>query len=372
MPASTSNGARKAKASTNRPRSRKRSASSPAPASSTAKTSTSPASRKSRPKPTASSPASTYEYRAVVTNEAGSVATPDPGIHDLRARLGQRHLRQRAKSGRQTEGSLLPDCRAYELVSAADQGGYDVESELAAGQAQLDAYPDAKDRLLYSMHFGVIPGHRRQPDQPRARPVPRGSRRTTAGRTKYVGLPANGMADEGAFGSPLLGADTRPPELRLRRRRTSAVPASPTARPTSRFAARTETLEKGMHGSLNPPADPVGEVRKPLSADGSHLIFATDQQFESAANSGSSGSTTAISAPTRTQLVSTTPAGAPISAAKSAELDVSSDGSRILIGEPVGDDEAGEHALRPLHAHRQQPELDRGRQHRRTASSTTG
>src|SRR5262249_27079725 len=68
-------------------------------------------------------PGVTYEYRAVVTDEAGTVVTPtqefttyvpDSGVDTC----GNAEVR------RQTEGSLLPDCRAYELVSAADQGGY--------------------------------------------------------------------------------------------------------------------------------------------------------------------------------------------------------------------------------------------------------
>ena len=186
-------------------------------------------------------PGVTYEYRAVVTNEAGSVATPtqefttyvpDSGVDTC----GNAEVR------RQTEGSLLPDCRAYELVSAADQGGYDVESELAAGQNQLDAYPHAKDRLLYSMHFGVIPGIAGNPTNLGLDPylAVRGNDGWT---TKYVGLPANGMADEGAFGSPLFGADRDLQNFAFGGR-TSATPASPTDPRTSRCAARTERSKR--------------------------------------------------------------------------------------------------------------------------------
>jgi hypothetical protein len=282
-------------------------------------------------------PGVTYEYRAVITNEAGSVVTPTQEFTTYVPDSGVDTCAN-AEVRRQTEGSLLPDCRAYELVSAADQGGYDVESELAAGQNQLDAYPDAKDRLLYSVHFGVIPGIAGSPTNLGLDPY-LAVRGNEGWATRYVGLPANGMADEGAFGSPLMGADEGlqtfafgGPNICNPCFGDGSVNV-PLRRPNG-------TLEEGMHGSLNPPANPVGEVRKPLSADGSHLIFETDQQFEAAANSGSQWVYDRNLASNSTQLVSTTPAGSPISG-EVAELDVSSDGSRVLIGKVTGEDAAG-------------------------------
>ena len=239
---------------------------------------------------------------------------------------------------RQTEGSLLPECRAYELVSAADQGGYDVESELAEGQNQLDAYPRATDRLLYSMHFGVIPGIAGSPTNLGLDPylAVRGNGGWT---TKYVGLPANGMADEGAFGSPLMGADSGLQSFAFGGPNI-CNPCFADGSVNVPLRRSNGSLEEGMHGTLNPAADPVGEVRKPLSGDGSHLIFATDQKFENSASSGSMWVYDRNLGTGSTQLASTTPAGAPISG-EVAELDVSSDGSRVLIGRPVGEDAAG-------------------------------
>ena len=171
------------------------------------------------------------------------------------------------------------------------------------------------------------------------------------------------MADEGAFGSPLLGADSNletfafggAEHLRpVLRRRLDQRPAAPPERDP----------RKG-HGAArsNPAADPVGEVRKPLSADGSHLIFGTDKKFESAASSGSvvdlrpqPGDSDA------TQLVSTTPD-------RGADHRRSRRARRLLRRQPGPDRQAGrrrrrrQHALRPLHARRQQPELDPGRRH---------
>ena len=53
--------------------------------------------------------------------------------------------------------SLLLDCRAYELVTAANAGGYDVESDLVPLQTPFAAYPNADDRVLYGLHYGSIP-----------------------------------------------------------------------------------------------------------------------------------------------------------------------------------------------------------------------
>jgi hypothetical protein len=282
-------------------------------------------------------PGVTYEYRVVVTNEAGSVASatqefttyvPDSGVDTC----GNAEVR------RQTEGSLLPDCRAYELVSAANQGGYDVESELASGQNQLDAYPNADGRLLYSMHFGVIPGIAGSPTNLGLDPYV-AVRGNTGWTTRYVGLPANGMADEGAFGSPLMGADEGLTTFAFGGPNI-CDPCFEDGSINVPLRRANGSLEEGMRGTLNPPADPVGEVRRPLSADGSHLIFETDQEFEDTADSGAMWVYDRDLGSGSTQLASTTPGGDPIDG-EVAELDVSSDGSRILIGKVAGEDADG-------------------------------
>jgi hypothetical protein len=282
-------------------------------------------------------PGVTYEYRVVITNEAGSVTSPTQEFTTYTPDSGTDKC-VNAEVRRQSEGSLLPDCRAYELVSAADQGGFDVESELAPDQSQLDAYPEAYGRFLYSMHFGVLPGISGSPTNLGLDPY-LAERGDDGWQTRYVGLPADGMADDGAFGSPLAGADSGlgtfafgGPNICSPCFGDGSINL-PLRRPGG-------ALEEGMRGSPNPPADPVGEVRKPLSGDGSHLIFATDQVFDAAADSGSAWVYDRNLATDSTQLVSTTPAGAPI-AGEVAELDVSSDGSHVLIGHRVGEDGEG-------------------------------
>jgi hypothetical protein len=282
-------------------------------------------------------PGETYEYRAVATNEAGSVVTqirefttylPDPGTDPC----GNSEVR------RQQSGSLLPDCRAYELVSAADQGGYDVVSEVVPGQNPLDAYPQASNRLLYSMHFGVIPGVAGSPTNLGRDPyvAVRGANGWT---TRYVGLPSNGMEDQGSFGSPLLGADASlesfafgGPDI--------CNPCFDDGSTNVPLRRADGTLEKGMAGSLDPPADPVGEVRKPFSDDGSHFIFGADEKFEDAGNEGSVSIYDRNLETGVTQVVSTDDEGDTMTG-DVAQLDVSGDGSHILIGRVVGTDGAG-------------------------------
>ena len=87
-------------------------------------------------------PGTAYHYRTVATNQIGSgtsgavrsFTTFPFGFNDT---CPNAHVRQ------QTGAALLLDCRAYELVSAANAGGYDVESNLVAGQTPFGGYPQA-------------------------------------------------------------------------------------------------------------------------------------------------------------------------------------------------------------------------------------
>ena len=126
-------------------------------------------------------PGETVYFRVIAQNSRGTVTgedrhfttyVPDPGV-DL---CDNSQVRQ------QTTAALLLDCRAYELVSAAKAGGYDVESDLVAGPAAAGRLPGrAGPRPLLDAP-GLDPRHRRQPDQLRTRPVRRDPRDATAGR----------------------------------------------------------------------------------------------------------------------------------------------------------------------------------------------
>ncbi len=100
----------------------------------------------------------TYHYRVVATNVAGTGAGPDRKFTTFKLphfdpSCSNNLVRQ------QTGAAYLLDCRAYELVSAEDQGGYDVASDLVPGQQPYGGYPDATDKVLYAIHNGGVPAH---------------------------------------------------------------------------------------------------------------------------------------------------------------------------------------------------------------------
>jgi hypothetical protein len=291
-------------------------------------------------------PGETYEWRAVITNEAGSVESPVQKVTTYRKDPGSdacsnAHVRQ------QTESSLLLDCRAYELVSAANAGGYDVESDIVPGQEPLDAYPRANDSVLYSMHFGVIPGISGSPTNLGRDPYI-ATRTATGWTTRYVGLPADGMADPGKFGSPLLEADPGlhqfafgGPEI--------CSPCFSDGSTNVPLRLSSGSLVKGMAGSLAPAVDPAGFVGTRFSADGSHFVFGAEKQFETAGRSGQVSIYDRNLQTGATQVVSTLPSGQTMSEAvgPAGELGISSSGSRIVVGEEVSTDAAGNHYWHP-------------------------
>lgn len=284
-----------------------------------------------------------YRYRIVATNAAGVTKGPFYAFKTFPATVPgdpcpNAHVRQ------QTGASLLLDCRAYELVSAANTGGYDVRSDLSSGVAPLTAYPEAPDRALYSMQSGTIPGIAGNPTNRGADPYV-ATRGSDGWSTKYVGIPAN-QPSAAPFASTLAGADAG--------LSTFAFAGADICNPC--FADGSVgvplhnpdgSLAQGMSGPI-PVAGPVaaGTIKKPLSDDGSHLVFGSKQQFAAGAN-GNNSDVTIYDRNLKTnttQVVSSTPAGTPIANGSGiAELDVSADGSRIVIGQLVSTDAAGNH-----------------------------
>ena len=279
----------------------------------------------------------TYAYRVAVTNEAGTVYSPVRQFTTYVKDSGSDSC-SNSQVRQQTEASLLPDCRAYELVSAQNTGGYDVESDTVPGQQPFDSFPDASGRFLYSVHFGLIPGVSGSPTNLGLDPYV-ATRGSSSWSTRYVGLPADGMADPGSFGSPLYGADAG--------LRTFAFggkdicnPCYPDNSTNVPLRLANGSLVKGMAGSLNPAADPAGEVRKAVSDDGAHLIFGSEEKFEEGGKEGSVSIYERNLVANTTQVVSTLPNGSTMGG-EVGELDVSADGSRVLIGKVVGEDGAG-------------------------------
>jgi hypothetical protein len=285
-------------------------------------------------------PDTTYYYRFVVTNGAGSAAGLDEKFHTFPAEAFDASCPNNL-ARQQTDASFLLDCRAYELVSAENQGGYDVESNLVPGQMPFPGFPEASDKALYAVHSGGIPGS--------GHPTNRGPDPYVATRdaknqrwdTEYVGVPA-GAPSAKPFSSTVAGADSSlgsfafgGPEICDPCFRDGSA-GMPLRKPDG-------SLSQGMVGSI-PVAEPepAGEVKKHLSADGHHFVFGSEQQFEAAGNP-ENGNVTIYDRDLiagTTQVASTNPSGVALAdGSKVAELDISNDGSRILIGDLVGEEE---------------------------------
>jgi hypothetical protein len=290
------------------------------------------------------SPGTLYHYRVVGTNDMGSGNAAKtfrtfPFIPSFADPCPNAHVRQ------QTGAALLLDCRAYELASASDTGGYDVESNLVPGQTPFGGYPDAQGQVLYGVHNGGIPGT--------GNPTNNGvdpyvaTRGSNGWSTKYVGIPANNPNATGSFSSTVAGADES--------LNTFAFGGPNICSPC--FADGSTgvpvhnpdgSLTQGMAGALDPgpSATTAGTVKKPLSGDGSHLVFGSEQQFEPAANPNN-GNATLYSRDLKaatTEVISTDATGTAIADGdKLAELDISNDGQRTVFGDLVSTDSAGNH-----------------------------
>ncbi len=282
-----------------------------------------------------------YHWRVVATNAVNTTYGSDRNFTTysftpFNEPCPNAHVRQ------QTGAAALVDCRAYELVSAASTGGYDVESNLTEGQTPYAGYPEAEDpsnpeasaRVLYAVHDGGIPGT----DNPTNRgPDPYIATRGEDGwSTEYVGVPASNPFSVAPFTSIPSGADTSLETFAY----GSPGGCSPcfaggyTGIPV-RFDGK---LVQGMAGSENPgpSAKPAGHIAKDLSANGEHFVFGSKSRFEPDGNEGVDLTIYDRNLKTEeTHVVSKTPGGATMKeeGKEIAELDISKDGSHILIGQ---------------------------------------
>ena len=292
-------------------------------------------------------PNTLYHVRLVAENGAGTIEPtlefrtyPAPPTKDT---CPNTRVRQ------QTQASLLLDCRAYELVTAGNTGGYNVESDLVPLQTPFTAYPDAHDRVLYGLHYGSIPNIAGSP--PNYGLDPYVAERTTSGWvTRYVGIPAEGLADSEAYGSPLLSSDEGLSSFAFGGEEICdpCFTGQGTNIPVRRSGG---AAEPGMVGDYSGSSEPEGTVLKYLSADGSHLLFGSEHKFAEGGEEGEVNIYSRNLSLGSTELVSTDESGNPISEPGVAGLDQSSDGGRVVVGEDLGDDGAG-HPLYALYLHR--------------------
>jgi hypothetical protein len=296
-------------------------------------------------------PATTYHVRLVAENGVDTAYGVDRTFRTFAVPGGTAEAACPNSLARKQTGALrLPNCRAYELVSAADTGGYDVESYLAPGQTPFPGFPFAPSRVLYSTHSGAIPGPWNATNNGIDPYI--ASRTDNGWVTNYAGLPANINLATPSFASSLGEAD---PGL------NSLAFAGPNLCRPCFTGGGLETgipvrlangsLVQGMAGSLAPgvaTARPEGTVRRWFSGDGRYLLFASRYAFEPGANTG--GDLTVYErdlAAGTTRIVSRDAAGATLTGAGISELAVSTDGSRVLVGKRVSVDSAGNEYVHP-------------------------
>lgn len=286
-------------------------------------------------------PEKIYHYRFIAENALGEVVGEDKTFSTYSLVDITHDECPNALARQQTRSAGLLDCRAYELVSAGWTGGYDVVSNLVPGQTPFESYPGAVDKVLYGVKDGGIPGTG-YPTNRGIDPYVAERNAETGWHTRYVGIPSNDPYASGPFSSSLLGAT---PDLSTFAFGGPQICSPCFADGSSGMPVRLPngSLVQGMAGSQpQPEAEEAGYVAKPLSADGKHLVFGASSAFEPAATEGDAtlyereinGSGPA------TEVISTLSDGSPMTG-EVGELDISSDGSRVVVGEKVGTDGAG-------------------------------
>jgi hypothetical protein len=282
-------------------------------------------------------PGATYHFRLVAENALGPAVGEDHFFITFRPESGADTC-PNVLVRKQTGAAATAHCRAYELVSAANTDGYDVESNLIAGSNPLPGFPDAGNRVLYTLRFGGLSG---LGDPPNRGGDPYLATRGPEGwTTSYVGLSATGTPSTRPFSSTLAEADGSLDTFAFGGPET-CEPCFPDGSRNMPLRLPDGELVKGMAGDENPPAEPAGEIAKRFSADGHSFVFGSTSRFEPAGNQGSLSIYERNLASGTTQVVSTEPDGSTMGGAGIAELDVSADGSHVLIGRQVGTDAAG-------------------------------
>lgn len=298
-------------------------------------------------------PGTKYYFRVYGTNPLGGDVGPErtfitfPFVDLVNDKCGN------ALARKQTTAAGLLDCRAYELASAEFTGGYDVISDLAPDQVPLETSPDTPGKVLYAVKDGGIPGTGKPTNKGPDPYVAVRDAESAKWTTKYVGIPSDVTQTSAPFsstpndfGADLLTFAFGGPGICDPCFEEDGSSGLPVRLPDGR-------LVQGMTGS-NPDPDAVqaGYVGDPMSASGTHLVFGTISQLEDAGNDN--GDVTIydrdLSAET-TQVVSTDDNGDTLTGDGIGALDISADGSRIIVGQKFLPDDAKGNSRWQLYMH---------------------
>lgn len=96
-------------------------------------------------------PATTYHYRVVAENASGTVATSDATFTTRPRSSGGGCANEAIRI--QQRATYLPDCRAYEMVTPKDKGGYDVAGATYNGLFTTQASGEG----IFYTSLGVLP-----------------------------------------------------------------------------------------------------------------------------------------------------------------------------------------------------------------------
>ena len=219
-----------------------------------------------------------------------------------------------------------------------------MRSDLSPGVSGSPTSPQATDAALYSMRSGTIPGIAGHPTNRGADPYV-ATRGANGWSTRYVGLPSNNPFATGPFASPLSGSDSALEHLLLRR--SGNLRTVLRRRLDQRAAASLRRRSRPGHGRLDGsrPGGTGGNGRK--AALGRRLPLPLRHHRLSSSQpptptAPTRRSTRETSKRGRTEVVSTDDTGiAIVNGEDVAELDVSKDGTRTVIGEKLSTDSAG-------------------------------
>jgi hypothetical protein len=305
-------------------------------------------------------PNTSYHYRVVATNEFGATEGPDL-VFSTYPNTSAVDACPNARVRKQTGAGLLPECRAYELVSAANAGGFDVRSDLLSGLAPLQAHPRAQDQVLYSLTSGAIPGVSGDPTNRGSDPY-LAQRGANGWSTRYVGLSASATPSLLPFGSPLAQADLALSTF-VFGGADLCDPCFADGKVGIPVRLASGEVVQGMAGSLDPGPSLTedGYLAKQLSDDGAHLIFGSASQLEPDANSNGDVSIYKRDLQAEsTQVISKAPDGGPLPCLQGAgtchgpgnpdgiaALDVSTDGSRTIVAQKISTDAKGNRYWHP-------------------------
>src|SRR5262249_11240224 len=151
--------------------------------------------------------------------------------------------------------------------------------DLVVGQTPFVAEPFAKDKVLYTLNYGKVPGVAGEPTNHGSDPYI-GVRTPTGWETRYVGIDVGGPPAQGPFSSSPAAesADLSTFAFEGPGICSPCFADGKTGVPVRRADG---AMVQGMAGSFDPgpEASPDGYIGRHLSADGSHLVFGSASKF---------------------------------------------------------------------------------------------